>query len=116
VQTKATAASDTAAQTDPKPSKMMIGEMELVSSETLANDGTREEASKYYHSFQGGKCYEFAMKVATGVETDEGGKRVDREEIFKRLEKILATVKINPASTPEVTASGPAAVPMSPAQ
>jgi hypothetical protein len=116
VQTKAVALSDTAVQTAPKPSKMMIGEMELVSSESLVNDGTREEASKYYHSFQGGKCYEFAMKVATGVETDEGGKRVDREEIFKRLEKILATVNINPASTPEVTASGPAAVPMSPAQ
>jgi hypothetical protein len=95
---------------------MMIGEMELVSSETLANDGTREEAAKYYHSFQGGKCYEFALKVATEVETDEGGKRVDREEIFKRLEKILATVKINPVSTPEVTASAPAVAPVSPAQ
>jgi hypothetical protein len=117
-QTKVAAASDTAVQTDPKPSKMkmMIGEMELVSSETLANDGTREEASKYYHSFQGGKCYEFALKVATGVETDEGGKRVDREEIFKRLEKILATVKINPVTTPEVTASAPAVPPVSPAQ
>jgi hypothetical protein len=115
-QTKAAAASDPAVQADPKPSKMMIGEMELVSSETLANDGTREEAAKYYHSFQGGKCYEFAMKVATGVETDEGGKRVDREEIFKRLEKILATVKINPVSTPEVTASAPAVAPVSPAQ
>jgi hypothetical protein len=116
VQTKAAMASDAAVQAPPQASKMMIGEMELVSSESLVNDGTREESSKYYHSFQGGKCYEFAMKVATGVETDEGGKRVDRDEIFKRLEKILATVKINPASTPEVTASGPAAVPMSPAQ
>jgi hypothetical protein len=115
-QTKAAAASDPAVQADPKPSRMMIGKMELVSSETLANDGTREEAAKYYHSFQGGKCYEFAMKVATGVETDEGGKRVDREEIFKRLEKILATVKINPVSTPEVTASAPAVTPVSPAQ
>ena len=31
-----------------------------------------------------------------GSET-EGGKHVDREEVFQRLEKILATVKINPA-------------------
>jgi len=116
VQTKLAMPSDAAVHGAPQASKMMIGEMELVSSESLVNDGTREEASKYYHSFQGGKCYEFAMKVATGVETDEGGKRVDREEIFKRLEKILATVKINPASTPEVTACGPAVVPMSPAQ
>jgi hypothetical protein len=100
-----------------KASKVMIGEMELHSSEALTNDGTREEAAKYYHAFEGGKCYEFALKVATEVETDEGGKPVNKEEIFKRLEKILATVKINPAATPEVTASAPTeAVPASPAQ
>jgi hypothetical protein len=112
LQTKAAVPSDAALQTAPQPSKKMIGDVEFSSSETLANDGTREEASKYYHSFQGGKCYEFALKVATEVETDEGGKRVDREEIFKRLEKILATVKINPVSTPEVTASAPAVAPV----
>ena len=27
--------------------------------------GTREEASKYYHVFENGACYEFALKVAT---------------------------------------------------
>jgi hypothetical protein len=98
-----------------QPSKLMIGDMELQSAETLASNGTREEASKYYHVFENGGCYEFALKVATtGVET-EGGKHVDREEVFKGLEKILATVKIN--STAEVTASAPAAVaPATPAQ
>jgi hypothetical protein len=115
VQTKATSATD-ASGTTPQPLKRMIGDMELLSNETLANDGTREEASKYFHVFQSGKCYEFALKVATGLETDEGGKRVDREEIFKRLEKILASVKINPVPTPEVTASAPVAAPVSPAQ
>jgi hypothetical protein len=87
----------------------------LLSSETLTNDGTREEAAKYYHAFEGGKCYEFALKVATGVETDEGGKPVNKEEIFKRLERILATVKIIPV-TPEVTASVPVDAPVTPAQ
>lgn len=88
-------------------SKLMIGEMELLSSESLASQGAREEASKYYHVFENGACYEFALKVATtGVET-EGGKRVDRQEVFQRLEKILATVKINPAQ--EVTANSPVA-------
>jgi hypothetical protein len=85
----------------------MIGDMELQSSETLASQGTREEASKYYHVFENGACYEFALKVATtGVES-EGGKHVDSKEVFQRLEKILATVKISPAA--EVTASAPAA-------
>src|SRR5271155_1847781 len=89
-----------------QPSKLMIGDMELLSSETLASQGTREEAAKYYHTFENGACYEFALRVATtGVES-EGGKHVDSKEVFQRLEKILATVKISP--TTEVTASAPA--------
>jgi hypothetical protein len=111
---KPTAEVVAAAQGATQPSKLVIGDLELQSTETLASHGTREEASKYYHVFENGACYEFALKVATGGEIDEGGKRVDREEVFKRLEKILATVKIHPAS--EVTASAPAAVPVSPAQ
>lgn len=99
--------SDAAVPAMALPSKLMIGDMELLSSETLASQGTREEASKYYHVFENGACYEFALKVATtGVETD-GGKHVDHKEVFQRLEKILATVKINPAATPEVTANAP---------
>jgi hypothetical protein len=117
---KPAAPADSAVQTpaQPQSSKLMIGDMELQSSETLASQGTREEASKYYHVFENGACYEFALKVATsGVETG-GTKHVDRGEVFQRLEKILATVKINPASVPEVTASAPAApaAPESPAQ
>ena len=103
------------------PSKLMIGDVELKSNETLASVGTGKEASKYYHLFENGTCYELALKVATtGVETDEGGKPVDRDEVFGRLEKILATVKIKPAAAPEVTASAPAAAstaaPATPAQ
>ena len=99
--------------TSSKSPKLMIGDMELQSTETLANVGTGKEAAKYYHVFENGNCYEFALKVATtGTET-EGSKHVDREEVFGRLEKILATVKINPvqemtASTPEVTPAAPA--------
>jgi hypothetical protein len=111
---------DPAVQTpaQPQSSKLMIGDMELQSSETLASQGTREEASKYYHVFENGACYEFALKVATTKVETEGPKHVDREEVFQRLEKILATVKINPAAAPEVTASAPAgpAAPETPAQ
>jgi hypothetical protein len=96
---------DNTAPVTTQASKLMIGDMELQSSETVASQGTREEASKYYHVFENGACYEFALKVATtGVET-EGGKPVDRKEVFQRLESILATVKISPAT--EVTDSVP---------
>jgi hypothetical protein len=112
LQAKPAAPADATAPATMQSAKLMIGDMELQSSETLASQGTREEASKYYHVFENGACYEFALKVATtGVET-EGGKHVDRKEIFQRLEKILATVKINPAT--DMTASAPA-TPVAPA-
>jgi len=99
--------SDAGAPAVTQPSKLIIGDMELISSETLASQGTREEASKYFHVFENGACYEFALKVATtDIENQGGTTHVDRGEIFKQLEKILATVKIGPAA--EVTASAPA--------
>jgi hypothetical protein len=113
---KPTTPADGTAPAAAQASKLMIGDMELQSSETLASQGAREEKAKYYHGFENGTCYEFALKVATtGVET-EGGKHVDSKEVFQRLEKILATVKITP--TTEVTASAPAtpSAPAAPAQ
>ncbi len=93
----------------------MIGDMELQSAESNISgemgNGTREEASKYYHVFQNGSCYEFALKVATiapssSPATESTTKPVNRDEVFQRLEKILATVKIktNPVTAPEVSA------------
>jgi hypothetical protein len=92
--------------------KLMIGDMELVSSETNATGETKApqgESSKYFHVFQNGACYEFALKVATtkldaSAATKPSPNHIDREEVFNRLEKILATVKINPVITPEVNA------------
>ncbi len=110
------------AQVATRPiSKLMIGDMELQSSETnvggQTTNGPREETSKYYHVFQNGACYEFALKVATvGSEPSESKtKQVDRDAVFRRLEKILATVKINPVTSTEVTAEVKASVPSSPA-
>jgi hypothetical protein len=102
----------TAQLATPPISKLMIGDMELQSSETSVEgqttNGPREEASKYYHVFQNGACYEFALKVATtkpdASATTQSAKRIDRDEVFHRLEKILATVKINPVTAPEVNA------------
>jgi hypothetical protein len=110
----------TAQLATPPISKLLIGDLELQSTETLAEGNetgkrTREEASKYYHVFQNGACYEFALRVATTgtkneaatapeLKTEIATQHVDRGEVFQRLEKILATVKINPVAAPEVTA------------
>jgi hypothetical protein len=123
--TTATAAPVTAsaAQSQPEPqgSKLMIGDLELRGTEAVTGEGTRQSDSKYFHVFQNGSCYEFALNVTT-VASEEGiTKHVDRDKVFSRLEAILSTVKIdagkidtgkvdasktNPAA-PEVAAEAP---------
>lgn len=98
-------------------SKLILGDMQLASTEMMGSTDTRKETSKYYHVFENGACYEFALKVATtGAEPDEGGKAVDRDEVFKRLEKILATVKISPVEVDKQAVSATAAAPVTAAQ
>jgi hypothetical protein len=86
--------------------------------EAVAGEGTRQSDAKYFHVFQNGACYEFALNVTTIAPNVRGEKHVDRDKVFNRLEKILATVKINPVESapvaaPETTA-GPAAAPAAP--
>jgi hypothetical protein len=94
-------------------SKLMLGDLELRATEAVSGEGTRQSDSKYFHAFQNGACYEFALNVTT-VASDQGvTKHVDRDKVFNRLEQILATVKINPVvTTPEVTAEAPATTPV----
>jgi hypothetical protein len=113
--TSATATTTTASQT----SKLMLGDLELQSAEAVAGEGDRQSDTKYFHIFQNGGCYEFALNVTTIAHETEGTmKHVDRDKVFNRLASILATVKINPVAAPEVTASAPAAptAPETPAQ
>jgi hypothetical protein len=85
-------------------SKLMVDDLELRGTEAVSGEGTRQSDSKYFHAFQNGACYEFALNVTTVASEDGITKHVDRDRVFDRLEKILATVKINPVATPEVTA------------
>jgi hypothetical protein len=97
-------------------SKLMVGDMELRATEAVSGEGTRQSDSKYFHVYQNGACYEFALNVTTDASAEGLVKHVDRDKVFTRLEQILATVKINPI-TPEVTAEAPStAVPQTPAQ
>jgi len=89
-------------------SKLMVGDMELRATEAVSGEGTRQSDSKYFHVYQNGACYEFALNVTTDASGDGLVKHVDRDKVFSRLQQILATVKINPVTTPEVTADAPA--------
>jgi hypothetical protein len=112
---QATAQLSTPLISQPPISKLMIGDLELQSSERSTGGetgtGNREATSKYYHVFQNSACYEFALQVATKepkpntepvAVTETASSHIDRDEVFQRLEKILATVKFNPVAVAEV--------------
>jgi hypothetical protein len=114
-----TAPTPAASATATSTSKLMLGDLELQSAEAVAGEGNRQGDTKYFHIFQNGGCYEFALNVTTMAHETEGAmKHVDRDKVFNRLAAIMATVKINPVAAPEVTASAPAtpATPATPAQ
>ena len=113
--TQPASSKETKAATEPA-NKLMLGEMELRGTEAVTGEGTRQSDSKYFHIYQNGACYEFALNVTTDASAEGLVKHVDRDKVFTRLEQILSTVKINPIS-PEVTAEVPTpAVPETPAQ
>jgi len=98
-------------ETPSSGSKLILGDLELRATEAVTGEGTRQSDSKYFHVFQNGACYEFAINVTTVASEDGVMKHVDRDKVFNRLEKILATVKINPVAAPEVTAEAPTQTP-----
>ena len=97
----------TAKPSDDLSSKLLVGDMELRATEAVSGEGTRQSDSKYFHIFQNGACYEFALNVTTDASEEGLVKHVDRDKVFNRLEQILATVKINPVAAPEVAAEAP---------
>ncbi|MGO9088348.1 MAG: hypothetical protein ACLQBK_24335 [Candidatus Sulfotelmatobacter sp.] len=110
-QASAAKANETAPASSAEPvsnPKLILGDLELSATETVAGEGARQSDSKYFHAFQNGACYEFALNVTTVASEDGLIKHVDRDKVFDRLEKILATVKINPV-TADATAEAPAA-------
>jgi hypothetical protein len=91
--------------------QLLIGDMQLRATEAVSGEGTRQSDSKYFHLYQNGACYEFALNVTTDASEEGLVKHVDRDRVFNRLEQILHTVKINPIQ-PEVQAeSTPTATP-----
>ncbi|MGH9493824.1 MAG: hypothetical protein ACRD3B_02405 [Candidatus Sulfotelmatobacter sp.] len=89
------------------PNKLLIGDLELRATEAVSGEGTRQSDSKYFHVYQNGACYEFALNVTTDASEEGLVKHVNRDKVFTRLAQILSTVKISPV-TPEATAEVPA--------
>ncbi|MGH9544267.1 MAG: hypothetical protein ACRD23_03535 [Terriglobales bacterium] len=86
-----------------------IGAMEFHEVEDPGGATTNPADAKYYHVFQNGACYEFALGIGTDSDSNvEEITPVDREQVFRKLEKILATVRLQPAVMPETGPAVPA--------
>ena len=84
------------------PVKTNILGVEFAKTESV----TEQSEARYYHHFENGACYEFAL----GVEDAPGtSKPVDHLQVFDKLERIMTTVKIKSDPVPVVATSEPAA-------
>ena len=88
------------------PAKAKFGGNEFSMVEEFAGDQTasdrKEPDMKYYHRFENGNCYEFSMGVSTTPKVGDNVKAINQEQVFKKLQQIMATVKIEAAEVPEV--------------
>lgn len=93
-----------------QPAKIKFGGQQLEEMEAISGPDGKQADAKYYHLFENGACYEFALGLSTQSDSDEDGLiPVDREDVFRRLERILATVKITTEAP--ALADAPAAAP-----
>jgi hypothetical protein len=86
------------------PTKVKIGGKEFDQVEDFGGEAIKQADAKYYHLYENDACYEFALGLGTaGYGIEEGVEPVDRAEVFKKLEKILATVQLQPVAEKDVT-------------
>jgi len=89
-----------------QPTKLTLGALELQQVEDIFGDEAKQSDTKYYHLYQNGACYEFALGLSTESNSDNDNLQpVNREKVFRRLETILASIKVQPeTATPQVAA------------
>jgi hypothetical protein len=92
-------------RTDNEPgaaSKVKVGGTEFNVVENLGGGEKKEPRMKYYHLFENATCYEFSMGLATADGKVDGLKPINHDQVFRKLDQILATVKVQPGVVPEV--------------
>lgn len=90
--------------------KVKIASTDMETTSNFSASAIKQVETQYYHSYVNGVCYEYTLGLGTeGFGTEGGIERVKRDEVFAKLEKILATVKINPVEWEQV--AEPAAEP-----
>jgi hypothetical protein len=80
--------------------KVKIGSTDMEMTSDFSANAIKQAERQYYHSYENGACYEYVLGFGTeGFATEGGIEHVNRDEVFAKLEKILASVKIKPVET-----------------
>ncbi len=80
--------------------KVKIGSTDMEMTSDFSANAIKQAETRYYHSYENGACYEYVLGLGTeGFATEGGIERVNRDEVFAKLEKILVSVKIKPVET-----------------
>ncbi len=81
--------------------KVKVGSTDMTMTSDFSASAVKQVETQYYHDYEGGACYEYVLGLGTeGYGSDDSIKHVDRDQVFDKLEKILATVKISPKANP----------------
>ena len=83
--------------------KVKIGSTDMEMTSDFSASAMQQAETQYYHSYENGACYEYVLGLGTaGYGAKDGIEPINRDEVFAKLEKILATVKINPVEPEHV--------------
>jgi len=87
----------------PAPANVLVGGTEFSQFEDVDSASNRE--TRFYHVFQNGACYEFALGLGVAnIVSEEEVTPVNRQDVFGKLEKILSSVKMKKVAESEVAA------------
>jgi hypothetical protein len=77
--------------------KVKVGATDMDTTSNFSANVIKQAETQYYHSYEAGACYEYVLGMGTeGFATEGGVRHVNRDQVFAKLEKILATVKVAP--------------------
>lgn len=77
------------------PEKVTIGSKTMDLTDDFSANALEQAEAKYYHSYDNGDCYEYVLGLGTAGYGTGALDPVDRNQVFQKLEKIMATVKLH---------------------
>ena len=78
------------------PEKVTIGSKNMNVTDDFSANALEQAEAKYFHSYENGDCYEYVLGLGTAGYGTGTVDPVNRDQVFKKLEKIMATVKVHP--------------------